>query len=62
MQSYGNLPNWQIFHAAFSFFNKCSNLCMDMNGIEDIKNRDLMARRPLASLSGCVAFMGSLLG
>ena len=23
MQSYGNLPNWQIFLAAFIFFNKC---------------------------------------
>ncbi len=22
MQSYGNLPNWQIFLAAFIFFNK----------------------------------------
>ena len=22
MQSYGNLPNWQIFYAPFTFFNK----------------------------------------
>ena len=30
MQSYGNLPNWQIFQAAFIFFNKCAFLIMDM--------------------------------
>ncbi len=24
MQSYGNLPNWQIFLAAFRFFNNSS--------------------------------------
>ena len=22
MQSYGNLPNWQIYYAPFTFFNK----------------------------------------
>ena len=30
MQSYGNLPNWQIFLAAFIFFNKCTNLILSI--------------------------------
>ena len=29
MQSYGKLPNWQIFTAPFTFFNKATILSND---------------------------------